>query len=156
MENRMRLQPPVASAIFAAILFGSARPASPCSCENNLERFSEAVRLATAVFEGVAVHVTSLPPRGDFPELAIHTQFAVVRVWKGPHVPALSVLSDGVCSGMFVEGNNYIVYAYPAAKRVKGTRLWVEKCTRTHGGWLEPEEALLGTPRWVGRLDRRP
>lgn len=114
-------------AAFSAAFLLPAAPASACSCAMPKPP-EEALRDATAVFSGRAVRIerpvfspSSLDP--------VSVAIGVDRWWKGPGTARVTVKTarEGASCGYgFIEGREYLVYAYG-----DGNDLGVSACSRT-------------------------
>ena len=100
--------------IVGAALHASARPAHACSCPSPrppLEAFAN----SESVFAGKVVAVSDFPPDGYASYDPRFVTFKVGTVWKGPSYEVMFVttpLSEASCGFTFIEGQQYIVYAW--------------------------------------------
>ena len=112
---------------------------------------SEELERADAVFMGRAVSVSGVEEVYDGQTYvnSSTTEFKVTIVWKGPIYQTVFINSGGAYGIGFVEGEEYIVYAYRYDRR---TGLSTGPCTRTTplSGGLED---LAGLGEGTGPLE---
>ncbi len=112
--------------LFLALLACSNQSAWACSCDSPPAP-KEALEKADAVFLG---SVERLEVQRKFGRLAT---FRVMKVWKGPQQPSISVFTEGngtACGFDFEVGNPaYLVYAYKDVGKQGGYS--TNTCTRT-------------------------
>ena len=113
---------------------------------------SEEMEKADAVFMGRVVSVSIVAEvRGDVTHVdSVITEFDVKTVWKGPVSQTTYINSGGPCGIGFIEGVEYIVYAYHSDYRDGlGTGL----CTRTTLlAWAMDDLAGLGVGTTSGQV----
>ena len=139
-RKRNRFMPPIYGAITLALmlgvlwLFGNTEQAYACKCvvpgspSEELEKFD-------AVFAGKVLSIEhSFDPDTPSRSPGDHTTvgFAVNTVWKGvvdKNIDLTTPPTGGSCGFAFVEGKEYIVYAYEGTE--ENDNLNVSICSRT-------------------------
>ena len=125
--------------LVAAALHASTDQAHACSCVPPPPP-QQALAKSEAVFAGKVVAVSGLPPGGYNSTDPRVIAFKVSTVWKGPSYETLFIttpLSEASCGFTFVEGEEYIVYAW------KGIDILL--CSRTKLiGQADEDFAALG------------
>lgn len=135
----IRIMFSLAVVIAGAALHVSAEMAYACSCAPPRPPL-EALERAEAVFAGTVTAVSGIPPGGYNSSDPRVIAFKVSEVWKGQSYETMFIttpLSEASCGFTFVEGEEYIVYAW------KGVDVLL--CSRTKRlGQAQEDLAALG------------
>jgi hypothetical protein len=118
--HKMLLLVLISAGLIAGMLSARVPRAYACSCVtqevSEEENIHQKFERADAVFAGKALN--SSDPETDTDELSI--RFQVLKVWKGPVSPILTVNNDpSTCGLSIVEGSEYLVYAYGGQNHLK-------------------------------------
>jgi hypothetical protein len=128
------------------VLFLSAGFAFACSCLPYPPP-KEALAKVSAVFSGKVQKVETVSEKVAGQSYTYQRRKVTIEVsqsWKGTNAATLTVftgMNDGDCGISFVQGKEYLIYAYAsAATATRGTELETGLCSRTRELLLASED----------------